>query len=152
MTATGGKTRLLSVPTILVDVSELTHPIVAICRSAAITLPSHPVHAFGVVKFFDGFGDADRNNDGLVADPLDTDTTTNGVGTWVPARGSNGTMATNTEVSAALDPSDVGLRWLSHSGFTGSNSGDRRRLSRLSTMRKERCWRRSQLQPQGGWE
>ncbi|MDZ4657556.1 MAG: PEP-CTERM sorting domain-containing protein [Bythopirellula sp.] len=88
----------------------------------------------GVVKFFDGFGDADRNNDGVIND-ADTDTQTNGIGTYIPARGSNpdpnpdpliDDRATNPEVGTALDSGDTGLRWLSHSGFTGANNGDRR--------------------------
>ncbi len=95
---------------------------------------SHAPTAFGVVKFSDGFGDGDRNNDGTLND-ADTDTQTNGIGTYTPARGSNPDPnpdpmvhggATNPEVSTVLDAGDEGLRWLSHSGFTGSNNGDRR--------------------------
>lgn len=96
--------------------------------SAAIVVlffASQTPSALGVVKFFDGFGDGDRNNDGVLNE-ADTDTGTNGIGTYIPARASNSGMATNNEVSTVLDAGDTGLRWLSHSGFTDNNTGDRR--------------------------
>ena len=77
------------------------------------------------VLFSDGFGDADRNNDNVI-DGSDTDTGTDGIGTYTPARSSNSAGGTNNEVATALDASDKGLRWLSNSGFTSNNIGDRR--------------------------
>lgn len=93
--------------------------------------------AGAVVVIFDGFGDADRNNNGvaLEADDVDTGGVAGGgtIDTYTPARASNpdpnpdpliDDRATNAEVTAVLDASDVGIRWLSNAAFTNSNTGD----------------------------
>jgi hypothetical protein len=81
--------------------------------------------AYCVVVISDGFGDADLNNDGIALGLPDVDVNNSGtVGTYTPARSSNASMGTNPEVSSVLDASDTGLRWLSQSGFTTSNTGD----------------------------
>src|SRR5215203_598131 len=65
--------------------------------------------AYAVVKIFDGFGDADRNNDGAVTG---YDTDLNDSGTFNDAT-SDAALITRgiTEVTAATDPSDVGIVW-----------------------------------------
>src|SRR5262245_9345739 len=74
-----------------------------------------PAHA--VVKLFDGFGDADRNNDGAVTS-YDTDLNDSGTfndftGTPPTATGPDSALANRgiTEVTAAQDPTDVGIVW-----------------------------------------
>ncbi len=89
------------------------------------------------VVISDGFGDADRNNNGMPLEPLDVDTggfAGNGtIGTYAPGRASNpdpnpdpeiDDRATNPELTAVLDPSDVGIRWFSNASFTNSHTGD----------------------------
>lgn len=67
------------------------------CVSLAIAaLPAHAI--------FDGFGDADRNNNGGIT-PYDTDVNLNG-------------SIDGGEVSSALDPNDVGIQWVATRGFT----------------------------------
>jgi hypothetical protein len=70
---------------------------------------------YAVVKFFDGFGDADRNNDGVV-NFYDTDI--NLSGTWNDPT-EDATLASRgiVEVTAATDPSDTGLIWLGTRSF-----------------------------------
>ncbi|TWU24558.1 PEP-CTERM sorting domain-containing protein [Bythopirellula polymerisocia] len=102
---------------------KTTRTILAV--TVAILLTLVPASLQAAVVLSDGFGDADRNNDNVI-DGSDTDTGTDGIGTYIPARSSNTAMATNNEVATALDSNDKGLRWLSNSGFTGSNTGDRR--------------------------
>ncbi|MEM8782123.1 MAG: PEP-CTERM sorting domain-containing protein [Planctomycetota bacterium] len=70
---------------------------------------------------FDGFGDADRNNDGQV-DNFDLDASSNGV--LEPYTPPNFPDVTVPEVTAATDPSDVGITWLGAGGFTSSPNGD----------------------------
>jgi hypothetical protein len=65
--------------------------------------------AYAVVKIFDGFGDADRNNDSSIG-TLDTDL--NDSGTFNDATADAALIARGiTEVTAATDPTDVGIVW-----------------------------------------
>ncbi|QEG36464.1 PEP-CTERM sorting domain-containing protein [Bythopirellula goksoeyrii] len=102
-----------------------TYRILSLAANAVMFFTLAVSFSHAAVVFQDGFGDGDRNNDNVL-DGADTDTGTDGIGTYIPARSSNTGMATNDEVAIPLNSSDTGLRWLSHSGFTGSNSGDRR--------------------------
>ncbi len=71
--------------------------------------------SFAVVVFFDGFGDADRNNDGVI-DFYDTDI--NLSGTWNdPVADASLASRGIVEVTAATDPSDTGLIWLGTRSF-----------------------------------
>jgi hypothetical protein len=99
-----------------------------VCVAAALSASARSVHA--VVKIFDGFGDADVNNNGTAAEAADTDVSgggTGSVGSYV-AVGNGGSPAifpTDTmvnEVTAATDPSDVGIKWFSISGFSGTTT------------------------------
>ncbi len=65
----------------------------------------------------DGFGDADRNNDGVI-DIYDTDV--NLSGTLNDPVLDAGLM----EIETAEDATDVGVIWSATRGFTGSNDGD----------------------------
>ncbi len=62
------------------------------------------------VTFTDGFGDADRDNNGAI-EPFDVDVDLDD--TIDPE-----------EVSMATDAGDVGIKWYATRGFTGSNDGD----------------------------
>lgn len=77
------------------------------------------------VTLFDGFGDADRNNDGSISF-YDTDVnlsdTFNMGGVGEPDEGLNGKGL--IEVTAAEDASDTGIIWSATRGFTSSNTGD----------------------------
>jgi hypothetical protein len=81
-----------------------------------------------MVKISDGFGDADVNNNGTALEPADVDVSSAGHGTVGPyaALGNGGTppvypMDTMVpEVTAVENASDVGIRWYSISGFSGS--------------------------------
>jgi hypothetical protein len=65
--------------------------------------------AVAVVVLSDGFGDADRNNNGIV-EFYDTDI--NNSGTWNdPVEDADQLERNITEVTAATDPSDAGLVW-----------------------------------------
>jgi hypothetical protein len=85
-----------------------------------------PAHA--VVKIFDGFGDADLNNNGVAAESNDSDISGGGggaVGTYI-ALANGGTPlvfptdTTINEVTAAQDSSDVGIKWYSMGQWTGT--------------------------------
>jgi hypothetical protein len=77
------------------------------------------------VRFFDGFGDADLNNNGTPLEFVDVDVNHNeDIGTYTPARASNSAMATTPELTTVLDADDTGLRWLFSSGYTNNNTGD----------------------------
>lgn len=69
-----------------------------------------PAHA--VVKISDGFGDADRNNDGIAGGLLDSDLNFSGT---LNDPNNAGDVALNgrgiIEVTAATNPSDVGIAW-----------------------------------------
>lgn len=82
----------------------LSSCIVVFCTTVVGLSPAH-----AVVKIFDGFGDADRNNDGVI-DFYDTDL--NDSGTWNDPTADallldRGIM----EVTAATDPTDIGVIW-----------------------------------------
>lgn len=64
----------------------------------------------GQTTITDGFGDADRNNDGAIS-LYDTDQDLN-------------ESIDETEVSSATDPADTGLIWSATRGFTSNNTGD----------------------------
>ena len=66
----------------------------------AIALAAAPVFA---VTITDGFGDADRNNDGVIA-PYDTDLNVDGA-------------IDGSDVTTATDPGDTGLIWSGTRGF-----------------------------------
>jgi hypothetical protein len=105
------------------EYSLVQHVIIYATVAAAFAASVRP--AYAVVRFFDGFGDADLNNDGMPLKFEDVDVNHNeAIGTYTPARSSNGTMATNAELTSVLDPNDEGLRWLFHSGYTNTNTGD----------------------------
>jgi MYXO-CTERM domain-containing protein len=93
--------------------------------------------AGAVPVIFDGFGDADRDNNGTPLEAADVDTGGFGgngnIGTYIPARASNpdpnpdplvDARATNPELTAVLDPTDVGIRWFSNASFTNTHTGD----------------------------
>jgi len=96
-----------------------------------------PSAAQAAVVFFDGFGDADRDNNGTPLEAADVDTGGFGGGgtisTYIPARESNpdpnpdpmiDERGRNAELTAALDPTDVGIRWFSNASFTNTHTGD----------------------------
>src|SRR5689334_7545683 len=91
----------------------------AVCASALAVLAISVPSAHAVVKIFDGFGDADVNNNVIAAEPADTDVSGAGTGTVAPYialnnGGSPAVFPANTmvnEVTAATDPSDVGIKW-----------------------------------------
>jgi len=88
---------------------------ILVCVAAALSASAPSVHA--VIKIFDGFGDADRNNDGAVTfydtDLNDSSTFNDFTGTPPTATGPDSALANRgiTEVTAAQDPSDVGIVW-----------------------------------------
>lgn len=77
------------------------------CAFLALGTCASTVHA--AVKIFDGFGDADRNNDGAI-NSLDTDL--NDSGTFNDPTADALLIARGiTEVTAATNPGDVGITW-----------------------------------------
>ena len=78
-------------------------------------------HVSAQVIFFDGFGDADLNNNGIPLEPDDVDVAGIGVTQYSPPEFPGSTVNIVTTVE---DASDTGLRWLSSRGFT--SSGDPR--------------------------
>jgi hypothetical protein len=93
-----------------------------------------PADACAVVAIFDGFGDADVNNNGIPLEMADADVSGAGdsaIGPYI-ALGNGGTpmlypMDTMVnEVTTVEDASDVGIRWFSISPFTGAPSLDPR--------------------------
>ena len=80
-----------------------TGALLAVCTASA------PAFA---VSITDGFGDADRNNDSVIA-PYDTDVNLDGA-------------IDGTDVSAATDASDTGLIWFGSRGFA---SGDQPKVN-----------------------
>jgi hypothetical protein len=89
--------------------------IIAIATLAALLIHAYSVHA--VVVISDGFGDADRDNDGVI-EFSDTDINDSGTynvftGTPPNATGDDAALANRglTEVTAATDPSDIGIIW-----------------------------------------
>ena len=82
--------------------------------------------AFAQVVVFDGFGDADINNNGTPFESVDTNVGgTPPMGepnTYVPGRlqDDNGDGPANAEITTVLDASDTGIRWVQMRGFTGA--------------------------------
>ena len=72
-------------------------------------------HSLAEVIFFDGFGDADLDNNGVALEFNDVDVTLRENGSFEPAAFEGVTVNMLTEVE---DASDTGLRWLSSRGFT----------------------------------
>jgi hypothetical protein len=114
---------------------------VSICiAAAAIALLVFQPPALAVVKIFDGFGDADLDNNGIAAEPNDSDVSGGGDGDvepYVPLEdeitgepgGSPvvfpaGTMV--NEVTAAENANDVGIKWFSISEWTTTTPKDPR--------------------------
>ncbi|MEM1098512.1 MAG: PEP-CTERM sorting domain-containing protein [Planctomycetota bacterium] len=76
------------------------------------------------VVIFDGFGDADRNNDGQV-DNFDLDASSNGVlEPYTPPNFPDVTIDEILPTNPLIDPTDTGIRWLGAGGFTSSPNGD----------------------------
>jgi hypothetical protein len=85
------------------------HPILVCITTAAIAAFFFQAPAPAVVVIFDGFGDADRNNDGAITF---YDTDLNDSGTWNdPTEDDELASRGIIEVTAAEDPSDVGIVW-----------------------------------------
>jgi hypothetical protein len=100
--------------------------------TAVVAALLYQTTAWSTVVIFDGFGDADLDNDGLIAEPNDSDVSgggDGGVGPYVPLEdditgepgGSPvvfpaGTMV--NEVTAAENASDVGIKWFSIGQWT----------------------------------
>ena len=87
----------------------------AICAGVIATLSIQST-GYAVVVISDGFGDADRNNDGSITadtDLNDSGTLNDFTGTPPTATGPDSALANRgiTEVTAATDPSDVGIVW-----------------------------------------
>jgi hypothetical protein len=88
----------------------------AMCAGVIATLSIQST-GYAVVVISDGFGDADRNNDGSVTfydtDWNDSGTFNEFTGTPPTATGNDSALANRgiTEVTAATDPSDVGIIW-----------------------------------------
>ncbi len=81
----------------------------SICLALAMALTAVANPAQAVVRIFDGFGDADRNNDGVVGS---YDTDLNDSGTFNDPTADAALIARGiTEVTAAQDPTDVGVVW-----------------------------------------
>ena len=90
---------------------------------AGVLLATATASAQSQIVIFDGFGDADLNNNGIALEEEDvnvqgslSDTT------YVPGR-LQGTPneIENNEVDSVLDATDVGIRWLNISGFTNDS-------------------------------
>ncbi|MEM8681768.1 MAG: hypothetical protein AAGF97_20655, partial [Planctomycetota bacterium] len=95
----------------------------ALCLGHSLLLAAilMPTTAHAEVVLFDGFGDADLNNDGNIAAREDVDMDRDmELGSTYEAPDFPGSVI--TEVSTALDPSDTGARWLFSRGWTGSVS------------------------------
>jgi hypothetical protein len=80
---------------------------ICVCMAAALGANVRSIRATVVIS--DGFGDADRNNDGQITF---YDTDINDSGTWNDPTLDAGLISRNiTEVTAAQDPTDVGIVW-----------------------------------------
>ena len=93
---------------------------------AIVTAMGMATPAQALVKIFDGFGDADRDNNGIPLEPADVDISGSGNGAIEPyiALGNGGSPAvypTDTmvnEVTEVENAADVGIRWFSIGGWT----------------------------------
>ena len=80
-----------------------------------------------IVVISDGFGDADRNNNGIPLEQEDVNLqgTNPADSTYVPGRLQNdpptGLEPENNEVTSVLDSRDIGIRWLNIRGFTNAS-------------------------------
>jgi hypothetical protein len=100
----------------------------AVVAVASIVASATP--ALAAVAIFDGFGDADRDNDGTPLEVADVDASGSGNGTVGPyvAAANGGTpmvfpMDTMVdEVTAVENASDVGIRWYSIGGWSGGTT------------------------------
>lgn len=93
-----------------------------ICIVVAAALSTSVRSSYAVIVFTDGFGDADRNNDGSIT--VDTDINDSGghnvfTGTPPNATGDDAELANRniTEVTAPTNVNDVGLVWTSIRSF-----------------------------------
>lgn len=96
----------------------LRNVVTVITLAALIPLVSSPANA--VVVLSDGFGDADLNNDGTLDGNVQGSVEDE---TWVPARVFIDGMSDepeNTEVTAALNAGDTGIRWIQMRGWTSA--------------------------------
>lgn len=86
--------------------------------------------AFAEVVIFDGFGDADIDNNGIALEPADVNvagTAPDGEpNTYVPGRlkDDDGNGPANAEVTEVLDDTDTGITWLQMRGYTSGGTGD----------------------------
>jgi hypothetical protein len=101
-----------------------------ICVTIVAILSANAPLAHAVVKIFDGFGDADVNNNNVALEPADVDVSGAGGGTVAPyiALNNAGTppvFPNNTmvnEVTAVEDANDKGIKWFSISGFSSGTT------------------------------
>lgn len=106
--------------------SSIGRYVVATAVAAIVASAVAPSWAV-VIK--DGFGDADRNNDGVIGF-YDTDVNLSETLNDVTGDPNNPGEDENLfnkgliEVTSAEDPSDVGIIWSASRGFTSSNTGD----------------------------
>ena len=111
---------------------------VAVCIAVVACVSVQPSTSHAAVVISDGFGDADRDNDGTALEVADVDTSLNGTVAPYVALRNGGTPAVypnNTmvnEVTAVENAADVGIRWFSIGGFaTGTNPDPRAAVSIL---------------------
>lgn len=99
---------------------ELAKSLSRYATAALLCVATCSLPASAVVVLSDGFGDADLDNDGTIDGNVQgsvEDTT------WIPGRLFVDGMSSepeNTEVTAALDASDTGIRWLQMRGWTSA--------------------------------
>ncbi|MCA9237573.1 MAG: hypothetical protein KDA44_19000 [Planctomycetales bacterium] len=106
------------------------HFLAALAVATVATQGARPVH--GAVVVYDGFGDADKNNNGIPLEPADVDVSGAGDGTVGPyvALGNGGSPAVYpldtmvNEVTAVENAADTGIRWYSIGGWTGSTPSE----------------------------
>ena len=105
-----------------------------ICIAFAAALGANVRPAYSVVVIFDGFGDADRNNDGQIAS-YDTDINNSGTfnqytGEPPTATGPDSGLINRgiVEVTTAQDPSDVGIIWSGIRSYDTAANADKSRL------------------------
>jgi len=105
-----------------------------VCITIAAALSVNIRSAYSEVVVFDGFGDADRNNDGLITS-YDTDINNSGTfnqytGTPPSATGPDSDLANRgiVEVTAAENPSDVGIVWSGIRSYDSLTNADKSRL------------------------
>ena len=101
-----------------------TAPIIS--RALIILAVACSSSAFAEIVIFDGFGDADINNNGVPLESIDVNvggTPPNGeANTYVPGRLQDleGDGPANPEVTEVLDKNDIGIRWLQMRGWSGA--------------------------------